>query len=119
MVFNPIGFVYPGAERWDGTNWTIQTTSVTTSMSDSLWGVSCSSVTACTAVGSTYKNQVTLAEAWDGSSWTLQTPPTPSGATSIGLSGVSCTSATACTAIGHFVGGGAGVVETLAERYSG
>jgi hypothetical protein len=110
------------AERWDGSTWTVQTTPNPTDLGggSSLNGVSCTSVRACTAVGSKpYGKKVTLlTEVWDGSTWTLQTPPTPSGATSRGLSGVSCTSAAACTAIGHYVSGG-GVVMTLAERYSG
>jgi hypothetical protein len=66
--------------------------------------VSCTSATACTAVGH-YQNgagtRVTLAERWDGTSWTIQ--PTPSLSPNYfytTLSGVSCTSATACTAVG-------------------
>jgi hypothetical protein len=119
------GFPYVTlAERWDGSTWTVQTTPNPPDPDGggiSLNAVSCTSATSCTAVGSEpYGNHVELvAEVWDGSTWTLQTPPTPSGATSRGLSGVSCTSATACTAVGHYVSGGAGVVVTLAERYSG
>ena len=72
-----------------------------------LQGVSCTSATACTAVGD-YVNrdgtQVTLAERWNGTSWTIQSTPNPTGAQYAGwtatLQGVSCTSATACTAVG-------------------
>src|SRR4029077_14519239 len=89
--------------------------------SSALSGVSCTSASACTAVGyyttSAGANQ-TLGEAWDGSTWTLQSTPTPSGATSSALSGVSCTSASACTATGYYTTS-AGVYQTLAETWNG
>ena len=48
-----------------------------------LAGVSCTSATACTAVGN-YRNSagklVTLAERWNGTSWTIQPTPNPTGA---------------------------------------
>ena len=51
-----------------------------------LFGVSCSSSSACAAVGS-YENRsgttVTLAERWDGRRWSLQTVPDPRGAKAI------------------------------------
>jgi hypothetical protein len=52
-------------------------------------GVSCTSSTACTAVG-------TGVYRWDGGRWSAQ--PAPIGADE--LSGVSCTSTSACTAVG-------------------
>jgi hypothetical protein len=111
------------AERWDGSTWTVQTTPNPPDPDGggiSLNAVSCTSATACTAVGSEpFGNHVELvAEVWDGSTWTIETTPTPWGATSRALSGVSCTSAAACTAVGQFVSGG-GVVMTVAERYLG
>jgi hypothetical protein len=99
----------PVAERWDGTSWSIQTTPSPTA--SGLSGVSCTSTTACTAVGFTDYNNATLAEAWNGTSWSIQTTPNPAGATSVGLNAVSCTSATTCTAVG------AGDAP-FAERYS-
>jgi hypothetical protein len=109
------------AERWDGSTWTVQTTANPNPSNPggaTLWGVSCTSATSCTAVGSPpYGSHVgTLAESWNGSSWTIQTTPNPSGGGS--LSGVSCTAVAACTATGYYVSGG-GVDVTLAERYSG
>ncbi len=104
------------AERWDGTSWTIQTTpNPGDSASSVLSGVSCTSATACTAVGS--GAGAALAERWDGTSWTIQAIPSPSGATASGLSGVSCTSAIACTAIGGY--SSPGLSGTLAERWDG
>jgi hypothetical protein len=61
---------------------------------------------------------LTLAENWNGTTWTLQSTPTPSGATSSGLSGVSCTSASACTSVGWY-GVSPGAYETLAETWNG
>jgi hypothetical protein len=98
-------------ETWNGTTWAIQPTpNPTGSRHSSLSGVSCTSATACTAVGS-YDNstgtQLTLAETRSGTTWAIQrTPnPQPSKGTQLlvlELSGVSCTSATACTAVGGY-----------------
>jgi hypothetical protein len=81
------------------------------SKSGALSGVSCTSATACTAVGS-YDN-VTLAEAWNGTKWSLEPTANPNGSQRSSLSGVSCTSATACTAVGSHGN------LTLAEAWNG
>jgi|SRR5665213_1027371 len=109
------------AEVWNGTSWTMQTTPNPSGATGSnLNAVSCSSATACTAVGYYYSSsgQVTLAERWNGTSWTVQTTPNPSGATYIGLYGVSCSSATACTAVGSYKNS-SGTLVTLAEVWNG
>jgi len=59
------------AERWDGVRWSIQATPVPVgAQSSELLAVSCSSITACTAVGD-YTNRagatVTLIEHWSAS----------------------------------------------------
>jgi hypothetical protein len=112
----------PLAERWDGSTWAIQTTPTPSGATDSsLSGVSCSSATECTAVGSYDDSsgvQVALVERWDGSTWTIQNTPIPSGATGSSLSAVSCTSATACTAVGSYTNS-AGTQLALVERYTG
>jgi hypothetical protein len=93
----------PLAEAWDGTTWTVQPTpSLSGGDFQELEGVSCTSATACTAVGVNISTQTTryagtLVERWDGTSWTMQSTPSPSNS---GLNGVSCTSATACNAVG-------------------
>ncbi len=63
--------------------------------------ISCTSASACTAVGSYVKEgkTKTLAERWNGSSWSIQTTPNPE-AGNAELIGVSCESATSCTAVG-------------------
>jgi hypothetical protein len=113
------------AEAWDGSNWTVQTTpdpsNINSGGINGLFGVSCTSATACTAVGS-YNNSagtsVTLAERWNGSTWSVQATPNPSGAKSTSLSAVSCTSATACTAVGSY-NNSAGTQFALAEHWDG
>jgi hypothetical protein len=114
-----VGYYYnPGsnttstlAEAWNGTSWAIQPTPrhATTVFQD-LDAVSCTSPTACIAVGSVGYD--TLAEMWNGTAWALQRTPHP-GRGAEGLLGVSCTSASGCTAVG-FTGTG-----TLAERWNG
>jgi hypothetical protein len=88
------------AERWNGTNWTIQPTPAG---GTALTGVSCTSATACMAVG--YSHLGNLAEAWNGSTWRPVLLGTFNGATSSQVNGVSCTSATACIAVGSFFKG--------------
>ncbi len=109
------------AERWNGTEWSLQEArNATGAESSELSGVACSSSTACTAVGS-YTSagvRVPLAERWNGTEWSLQEPGVPSGAKGILLSGVSCSSSTACTAVGIYTNS-SGVGVTLAERWNG
>ncbi len=115
------------AERWDGTTWAIQTTPnpnagpFTGASYTTFDAVSCTSATACTAVGqfpNSAGTEVTLAEAWNGSSWSIQTTPNPTGATFSILTGVSCTTTTACTAVGYFKNG-KGIEVPLAEVWKG
>lgn len=110
------------AERWDGTSWTIQSTpDPAGATGSSLADVSCTSSSACTAVGfsniptigSFHPVETTLAERWDGTSWTTQNTPPPGGAQYSLLADVSCPSTTSCTAVGSSSGG------TLAEAWNG
>ena len=106
------------AERWNGTKWTIQPTppSPPGSTTVALDGVSCTSHTACTAVGNS--ESALLAERWNGTKCTIQPTPKPVGATSSSLKGVSCTSPTSCTADGiSFLP--SGFESPLAERWNG
>jgi hypothetical protein len=110
------------AEAWNGTAWTIQTTPAPTGATGSqLYGVSCTSTSACTAVGNYTTGAgavVALAEAWNGTAWAAQSALTPSGATAGFLNGVSCTSASACTGAGWYETS-PGDYETLAEAWNG
>ena len=116
------GISAPLAEVWNGTSWSIENPRNPGGSTGSLlFGVSCTSARACTAVGS-YNNRagasLMLAERWNGTSWSIQTTPEPAGATSSELSGVSCISAHACTAVGSY-GDSSGNGLTLAEAWNG
>lgn len=106
------------AMRWNGSSWTIQSTpNPTGSTYNTLNGVSCTSSTACTAVGryeTSSGEYKTLAEFWNGSTWAIQSSATTAGL----LEDISCTSSTACTAVGgSFV---SGIPErALIERWNG
>jgi hypothetical protein len=109
-------------ESLTGASWSVQSTPNPTGTKESkLTGVSCSSSTACTAVGY-YKNssgaKMPLAERLKGTEWTLQEPKIPTGAKSGRLTGVSCASSEACTAVGDYVNS-SGVEAPLAERLKG
>ena len=112
------------AERWNGRNWVIQRTPNPSGVGNdtTLSGVSCTSQSACTAVGNSY-NGVTgaitsLAERWNGAKWVIQQTFNLPGHDAL-FYGVSCASGTACTAVGRFFSGGATGWTSLAERWNG
>jgi hypothetical protein len=91
------------AEAFNGTSWSVQhTPNPVGAMSSNLSGISCPTVTQCTAVGNYFTGSatLTLAEAWNGTNWKIQATPNPAGATSSMLNAVSCAAITACTAFG-------------------
>jgi hypothetical protein len=108
--------VMPLADLWNGTTWTIELPPGPTGGFDpTLTSVSCTSPSACTAVGyydTTSGGSQALAERWDGTSWTVQATP----AVDSTMYGVSCGSATECTAVGNTFSYPAGVA-TLAEAW--
>ena len=75
-----------------------------------LVGVSCTSTSACTGVGSVQLEDgsvIPLAERWNGSSWSPQTVPAPPTTASVPyaiLNDISCVSSTECVAVGYFKG---------------
>ncbi len=108
------------AEIWNGTRWSVQDAPITTSHdSSTLNGVSCTTATNCTAVGS-YHDPVNgnraLAEDFT-LRWQDQSPPELNGVISTGLDGVSCASPGACVAVGTFETTKA--FESFAEIWSG
>jgi hypothetical protein len=110
------------AEAWNGTKWVIQKTPTPMgSTSAVLRGVSCTSSTACTAVGDQLGSSafLTLVDVWNGTKWVVRKTPNPP-VTTIGslLTGVSCASSTACTAVGYDIGAPSPTV-TLAEAWNG
>jgi len=104
------------AERWNGVFWAIQRTpNLAESQRSFLLGVSCTSKSACTAVGFATRagHQLTLAERWNGKKWQIEATPNLKGKTSLQLNSVSCTSAKACTAVGTYV------IGKFAETWNG
>src|SRR5215471_13492314 len=127
------GALAAGASAAAGPVWRIQHSANATLPGGQLESVSCSSASACTAVGNDRNPAanfceavgsyqlgnvaVALAEAWNGRGWTMQRFPVPVGDNSVGLNQVSCTSAQFCAAVG-FGSGSAGNV-TLAATWNG
>ena len=114
------------AESWNGTTWTVQTIQNPSDAVDlQLGGVSCTSATACVAVGHYMSSSQkffpdkVVAERWNGTSWAIQTTPLPAGTTDATLAAVSCSASTACTAVGGSATTGAFPNKTLAERWDG
>jgi hypothetical protein len=109
-------------ERWDGSHWVIQPSPNPVGAKDSfLSAVSCSSSSACTAVGVAFRRtggSAQLVEIWNGSGWTIQTTPTLAGASRSNLNAVSCISQNVCTAVGTYRDR-AGTNFSLAEGWNG
>jgi hypothetical protein len=107
-------------EHWNGTSWSIQTPTLPASTTASkLLDISCTSDTACTAVGyyeATGQPRRPLVEVWDGTSWTPQTAATN---VSGQLQGVECDGASRCMAVGIYWDNSTGVQHHLAESRSG
>lgn len=91
----------PFAERWNGTAWTAMRPAAAPGM---LNGVSCTTVTACTAVGlrgSDNSSHTTLAERLSGTAWTVQHSPAISGTRDGSLEDVACLAGGGCLATGN------------------
>ncbi len=112
------------AESWNGSSWRIESTpKISGSTHAELDKVSCTSDTACTAVGwyvSSTDTAEALAERWNGISWAIQNPPDP-GAEGTKLNAVSCPTGSACTAVGSVTNlqGNREFEETLVEHWDG
>jgi len=108
-------------ESWNGSKWSVvpSPTPATSTQLD-LDAVSCTSATACMAVGRSFDNGSgldTLIESWNGSKWSIVPSPNPPGADVYAFDGVSCTSASACMAVGSSIAND--IVSTLAESWNG
>lgn len=125
-----------------GPQWIVQSTPNRAVPENQLQSVSCTSGTACTAVGGSGPlvvrlgsgtgrpfaakaqgvaakalKMTTLAERWDGAHWRIEPTPNPAGSPNSSLNGVTCSSRRACTAVGSAVAGKVSV--PLAERWNG
>lgn len=99
-----VGGAAAPAAALSGPSWSITPTPSPLAAQAELSAMSCSSASACTAVGGFVNSagvRATLAEVWDGSRWAIQPTPNPSGARASALQGVSCASRNACTAVGY------------------
>jgi hypothetical protein len=111
------------AERWNGHTWSVTHPGLPAGANGGeLTGVSCTSASACTAVGSFFTPTGPgnpLAERWNGHRWIIQRTPS-SGRGAIPFAGVSCGSATSCTAVGFYDFGATGTQQvTLVEHWDG
>ncbi|HET7485864.1 MAG TPA: SMP-30/gluconolactonase/LRE family protein [Solirubrobacterales bacterium] len=119
----------PLAERWNGSEWSIQSVpnpSGEEGSNGKLFGVSCASSTFCMAVGAKFPVPFphlsrAFAETWNGSKWSIVAAPEPAGTTRSSLEDVSCTSSSACTAVGGYwiESGGKTVEKSLIEHWNG
>jgi hypothetical protein len=101
------------AEGWNGTSWSLQSVPDPASGSTpTLNDVSCSSGSACSAVGqytSTVPHTEPLAARWNGSAWTLQSVPKATGVSDASLYGVSCPSTCLAVGLATYDGSTAGI----------
>jgi hypothetical protein len=101
-ITGPSGVDNAVAESWNGSRWAAQSDAAPTGSAESLLnGVSCTSPTACVAVGAFYTPQEQpLIERWDGTTWTVeQAANTYQGSTAdLILGDVSCSSTNSCLA---------------------
>ncbi len=100
----------PLAELHQASGWSLTPPTLTAPEGSALDAVSCTSRTACTAVGSPTQGGGVIVERLTGRGWELQSAPSPIGAA---VKAVSCTSATACTLVGFQDAG------MLTERWNG
>ncbi len=111
------------AERWDGSRWRLQPTpNPPGAQGSALFGLSCTSSSACTATGNSFNSSGTpvgvFAERWNGTKWRIQPVPAPSSPGGF-LSGVACTSPSVCIAVGARTDASGNGIGTLAERWNG
>ena len=118
--YNVPGVFQTLIETWNGSTWSItQSPDPSTSQNAVLIGVSCASISGCTAVGWYYNSagiSQTLIETWNGSTWSITQSPDTSASQLNALYTVSCSSSKSCVAAGDYESGGS---QTLIESYDG
>ena len=115
------GNQFPFAATWNGTTWVATPAPNPSGYTISeLNRVSCTSATACVAVGAQGpSNPTALAEVWNGTTWTIQDPTFGSGFTDSSFGGVSCQTATSCTAVGSVYSTAAKRTFAVAQTWNG
>ena len=115
------GIEVPLAERWHGSDWSIQRIRSPHGYGARLDGVSCAAPGTCVAVGSWINATgatVPLAESASGERWSILSTPQAASTTGGGLVAVSCPSTSRCSATGDATDPTGNQI-ALAERYAG
>lgn len=100
IAVGTVSFSTPQIEIWNGTSWAMMTSPA---VSATLSGVSCTTITACTAVARPLRpSGPAVAEQLSGSTWTVTQVSGPAGASDVYLDGVSCPLAAGCMAVGGY-----------------
>jgi hypothetical protein len=105
---NNQGATLPLSELWQGSKWALASTRSPAGYSSTVFSdVSCTSSTACVAVGGIVPSktggiELPAAGFWNGSEWSITPVASPSGAAGSDLSGLACTSAYSCFAVGDY-----------------
>jgi hypothetical protein len=98
------------SQRWNGHSWK----TFALGQPGVLYGVSCTSNRACTAVGSSGRGS--FAATWNGVSWGLTALPTGARWTGSAMTSVDCTPAGRCAAAGSATKGGGLVIPAVLAR---
>ena len=110
------------AALWGGSTWASQAIALPPGSEGEFTGVSCSSTSACTLVGSDFLGALfqPVIERWNGTSWSTQRAPASPAAVYIStLLDVSCASSTRCIAVGLAWTSGNDEFVPIAERWNG
>lgn len=114
------GSIWAMSATWNGTSWTLSSVSKPAgSIRTVLLDASCSSESACAAVG-IYRDsgglQTSLVERWNGTSWSFQSSANPVGSTNTVFQGVSCVASSPCVAVGDWNNG---TWQPMAQEWNG
>jgi hypothetical protein len=103
-------------ESWNGTKWSLATTTDPSTSDNDLASVSCFSAANCVAVGSYAQgpDTETFSDSWNGRTWIVFKPADPGGSLNL-LSGVACPTAATSQAVGNFTSYPGAPAQTLAE----
>jgi hypothetical protein len=97
------GWSFPLALSWNGVSWTLDSTPpVRPDSTNELLGATCTSASACLAVGDYMDSKGNVspeADFWNGRTWSKAQPVVPPGRGS--PAAVTCTAPNACTAVGY------------------
>lgn len=114
------GSIWAWSATWNGTSWTLRTIPKPAgSIRTVLLDASCSSASACAAVG-IYRDsgglQTSFVQRWNGTAWSHQASPNPEGSTNTVFQGVSCNTGP-CVAVGDWNNGKTWL--PMAQEYNG